>query len=75
MRKGRMLIDIEDFQDSIMKYSISDDFKKMFENTIFSNKPYSEDLYKAMQHGLIWAGLLAGTSKNEKYLHVEESQD
>ena len=43
----------------------------MFKNTIFFDKPYSVDLYQAMQHGLIWAGLLAG-SNNKKYLYCEE---
>jgi len=75
MQKTRMLIDVEDFQNFLMKYSISDDFEKMFENTTFFNKPYSEDLFQAMQHGLIWAGMLAGSCENKKYFRVELSQD
>ena len=50
-----------------MKYSISDDFEKMFQNTVFYNEKESTKFFQAMQHGFIWAGILAGTSELKHY--------
>ena len=60
-------INLNKFQDLIMKYSISDDFEKMFQNTIFYNEKESTKFFQAMQHGFIWAGILAGTSELKHY--------
>ena len=58
-----------------MRYSISDDFEKMFQNTIFYNEKDSTKFFQAMQHGFIWAGILAGvTSYLKHYYYIQEDK-
>ena len=66
---------LEDFQKFILNYAQSDDLEKAFESTIFFNDAKkSEFCFQAMQHGLIWASLLAG-AKMPKYYRKGEIKD
>ena len=62
---------LEDFQEFIMNYIQSNDLEEMFKSTIFFNESKSESYFQAMQHGLIWASLLAG-AKMPKYYQKGE---
>lgn len=58
---------LEDFQEFILKYIQSNDFEEMFKSTIFFNDTKSEFCFQAMQHGIIWASLLAGAEMPKYY--------
>ncbi len=59
-KTGEIYINLEEFQNFILDYIQSDNFNKVFKSTIFANDNTKSELcFQAMQHGLIWAGLLA----------------
>ena len=64
MLKGPFINQAE-FREKIKNYILSEDMEKAFKGTIFFNKAYSEDCFRAMMHGMIWATLL--TSQCDKF--------
>lgn len=69
--KNQIYINLEEFQNYILKYITSEEMKKMFETTTFFNDPKNSELcFQSMQHGMIWATLLAGTSDIKRRLII-----
>lgn len=61
-------ISLEEFQEFLINYIQSDNMDKAFKSTIFFNDPEKSELcFQAMQHGIIWAGLLAAAEEIPKY--------
>ena len=54
---------LEEFQKFIMNYVQSNSLEDAFKATIFFDDEKSELCFQAMQHGIIWAGLLAAAEK------------
>ena len=73
-KTGNIYINLEEFQKFILDYIQSDEFDKAFESTIFYNDTAKSELcFQAMEHGLIWASLLAG--QLPKLIHIEEEKN
>lgn len=64
---NKIFINLEEFQDFILKYIISEDFEKAFQSTRFYQESNSTDFFDAMQHGIVWASLLMASSEIPKY--------
>ena len=59
---------LEEFQKFIMNYVQSNSLEDAFKATIFFDDEKSKLCFQAMQHGIIWAGLLAAAEKEiQKY--------
>lgn len=72
-KTGEIYISLEEFQKFILDYIQSDDFDKAFNSTIFANDNTKSELcFQAMQHGLIWAGLLANQIPKMIYITQKE---
>ena len=72
-KMGKIYINLEDFQKFILDYVQSDEINKAFESTIFFNDTAKSELcFQAMEHGLIWASLLA--SQLPKLIYAEEGE-
>ena len=72
-KTGEIYISLEGFQKFILDYIQSDDFDKAFKSTIFANDNTKSELcFQAMQHGLIWAGLLANQIPKMIYITQKE---
>ena len=72
-KTGKIYINLEDFQNFILDYIQSDDFDKAFKSTIFANDNTKSELcFQAMQHGLIWASLLA--NKLSKMIYITQEK-
>ena len=73
-KTGNIYINLEDFQKFILNYIQSDEINKAFESTMFANDTEkSEVCFQAMQHGLIWGGLLA--NQLPKLIYIEEEKE
>ena len=73
-KTGKIYIDLDDFQEYILKYIQSEEMNKAFESTIFMNDTTKSELcFQAMEHGMIWAALLA--SQLPKMIHIEENKN
>lgn len=70
---GNVYINLEEFQRFILNYVQSDEINKAFESTIFANDTAKSELcFQAMEHGLIWGGLLA--NQLPKMIYIEEGK-
>lgn len=73
-KTGKICIDLEGFQEYILKYIQSEEMNKAFESTIFINDTTKSELcFQAMEHGMIWAALLA--NQLPKMIHIEENKN
>lgn len=73
-KTGNIYINLEDFQKFILNYIQSDEINKAFESTMFANDTEKSKLcFQAMQHGLIWASLLA--SQQPKLIHITKDEE
>lgn len=73
-KTGNVYINLEEFQKFILDYVQSDEINKAFESTIFFNDSAKSELcFQAMQHGLIWASLLA--NQLPKLIYIEEEKN
>ena len=73
-KTGKIYIDLEGFQEYILKYIQSEEMNKAFESTVFINDITKSELcFQAMEHGMIWAVLLA--NQLPKMIYVEENKN
>ena len=64
---AKTYICLEEFQEFIINYIQSNSLEDAFNATMFSNDEKSELCFQAMQHGIIWTGLLAAWKEVPKY--------
>lgn len=75
-KTANVYINLEDFQKFILDYIQSDEINKAFEATTFANDIEKSELcFQAMEHGLIWASLLAGQQPKLVHITKDEEED